>query len=285
MTNTHYLNLSGYKFVATPVLQLQQLCAQLKEKAEQLQVKGTILLGTEGINASLAGKAPELHAFIAYVRSFSAYHDLEFKESVSEAMPFTKLVVRIKPEIVTMGKDAVCPQKHTAPYLAPEVLKQWYEEEKDFVLLDARNNYEFAVGTFDEAIELNMESFREFPDAVLSLPQAMKDKAVVTFCTGGIRCEKAAEFMLQKGFQQVYQLEGGILNYFEKVGGDHFHGDCFVFDKRLTVNTALQATDTVTCYVHQETALDAPEISDCPYCSHLRESRQNAESAVRDSAF
>lgn len=272
----NFINISGYKFVKTPAEQLYEIRSQIKEKAESLSLKGTVLLGIEGINAFMSGGRAEIDAFVSYLQTISFYNDISFKESVSTERAFNKLIIRIKNEIVTMGHAEINPAEKTAPYLEPDELKQWYDEGRDFVILDTRNNYEFALGTFDEAIELNIESFREFPDAVAELPDEVKQKPVVTFCTGGIRCEKAAELMQQKGFKEVYQLQGGILNYFEKIGGDHYHGDCFVFDKRLTVDANLTPTQTLSCYEH---ASKGEVSNDCPYCQHIQTSRETERQA------
>ncbi len=255
---------------------LMRVCDQLKQKAQDLNIKGTILLSTEGINAFVAGSRENIDAYVNFLRGFPEYADLGFKESESSEIPFTKILVRIKNEIVTMGHSEIQPEKSTAPYISPETLKQWYDEKRDFIIVDTRNDYEYALGTFDQAVDLNIESFREFPDAVQVLPAQVKQKPVVTFCTGGIRCEKAAELMSQKGFKEVYQLEGGILNYFEKIGSDHYHGECFVFDKRLSVDSNLAPTTTDRCYEHTgiENADQLQQSINCPYCQHLKTSRQ-----------
>ena len=273
-----YINIAGYKFIATPLLELETIRHQLKMKAIALEIKGTILLGTEGINLFVAGSAAAIDAYKAFLATMAWYTDLTFKESESQTIPFSRLIVRIKNEIISMGQAQVRPSIKTAPYITPETLKQWYDEKRDFVILDTRNDYEVAVGTFDQALDLNIENFRQFPDAVKILPESLKNKPVVTFCTGGIRCEKAAELMQQQGYSEVYQLEGGILGYFEKIGGQHYHGECFVFDKRLTLDSALQPTETERCFSHQkiETAADLQAVVGFSHCQHLRRSRKVA---------
>lgn len=262
------INISGYKFVNLPLEKLSTLQSELKQAAIENEVKGTILLSTEGINAFMAGTKKAIDAYQAFIHRYPEFEDLWFKESPSQSVPFNRLLVRIKKEIIAMGCATVEPEKSTAPYIEPEELQRWYDEKRDFVILDTRNDYEVAIGTFDNAVDLNIENFREFPDAIGLLPDEVKEKPVVTFCTGGIRCEKAAAWMQEKGFKNVYQLNGGILNYFEKSGGEHYHGDCFVFDKRLTVNSKLNATNTSTCYAHRQS-----ENVDCPYCQHIKTSR------------
>lgn len=266
-----FISIAGYKFVSTSIIDLLKIRDQLKEKALQLEIKGTILLSTEGINAFVAGYSSAIEAYQQFIASFPEFADLHFKKSESEQLPFARMLVRIKNEIISMGREDVKPEQKTAPYIDPETLKQWYDEQRDFVILDTRNDYEVAVGTFDNALDLNIENFRQFPDAVKLLPSKIKKKPIVTFCTGGIRCEKAAEYMQQQGFTEVYQLQGGILNYFEKIGSAHYQGECFVFDKRLTVDAALNPTKTQYCLEHQKNTAKL----ECPYCLHLQQSRKD----------
>lgn len=275
MSENSFINKAGYQFVTLAAERLVDLSAQIKAKAFALGVKGTFLLSHEGLNAFFAAPREQADALSCFIQSLAEFSALTFKESQSEECPFNQLVVRIKDEIISMGHQEVQPQHHTAPYIEPEVLKDWYENGENFIILDTRNDYEVALGTFDNAVELNIESFREFPDAVMMLPEEMKQKPVVTFCTGGIRCEKAAEFMSQKGFENVYQLQGGILNYFEKMGGAYYHGECFIFDKRLSVNTQLQPTQTERCFAHQDISgeSDLNQSVACPHCQHLQQAR------------
>ena len=154
------------------------------------------------------------------------------------------MMVRIKKEIIFMNQPEVQPEKETAPYVEPLELKKWYAENREMVILDTRNNYEVEVGTFDGATHLNIDNFSDFPKAVAALSEEMKTKPVVTFCTGGIRCEKAAAFLMKQGFTNVWQLKGGILNYFEQCGGANFQGNCFVFDARRAVDAALEEVKT-----------------------------------------
>lgn len=271
------VNISGYKFVTIASEKLPQLRIDLKEKAVECGLKGTILLGTEGINSFLAGSREQIDAFVQYLRTFSEFADIWYKESLTDYQPFNRMLVRIKKEIIPMGRDSVVPHEKTAPYISPETLKQWYEEKRDMVVLDTRNVYEIELGTFENAMDLHIAHFREFSDAIDMLPESMKEKPVVTFCTGGIRCEKAAELMSQKGFKNVYQLNGGILNYFEKCGGDFYNGECFVFDQRVAVNSALQETDAKQCF-DCRTPLQAHEVKDgkCPHCGSKSISKQAA---------
>jgi UPF0176 protein len=284
MNQLPIVNLSGYRFVTIKETQLTELRANLKNKALECQLKGTILLSVEGINAFLAGTREQVDQFVSYLRTMSEFADIWFKESFSEYQPFNRMLVRIKKEIIPIRKDSIVPEKKTAPYVSPEELKQWYAEKRDMIVLDTRNEYEVQLGTFENAMDLHLAHFNEFDEAVDFLPQELKEKTIVTFCTGGIRCEKAAELMAQKGFKNVYQLNGGILNYFEKCGGDFYNGECFVFDQRVALNSALQETDTKQCF-DCRTPLKTSEVCDahCPQCGSKAISKSmisNLESGV-----
>ena len=243
-----FINISNYKFVSIPEAELPELRAMLKEKVFALGLKGTILLSTEGINQFLSGTREAIDSYKKIMDSHPYFGVMSYKESPSEAQPFTRMLVRLKKEIISMGCPEIRPEQETAPHLAPEDFKRWYEEGKDMLVLDTRNDYEIRLGTFESAIDLDIKSFRDFPNAIQQLPEEFKNKPIVTFCTGGVRCEKAAQLMLNQGFKEVYQLDGGILNYFEHCGGDHYEGECFVFDKRVAVDSGLQETKTIQCY-------------------------------------
>lgn len=270
-----FINTSAYKFVHLLSEDLPVLREQMKEKAKSLELKGTILLSEEGINLFLSGLPENLEAFKAYLEAQDAFKGLPYKDSPSEKQPFTRMLVRIKKEIISMGKPCVVPEKHTAPRISAKTLKAWYEEGKEMVILDTRNDYEIMLGAFEDAVDLNIKSFREFPEAVNKLKETFKGKPVVTYCTGGIRCEKAAEWMLQEGIEEVYQLDGGILKYFEECGGAHYEGECFVFDKRVGVGPDLSETQTVQCFDCRSPLRWANQIanSDCPHCGAPAERR------------
>jgi len=234
-----YLNISAYKFTQLASETLPLLKEQLAQITLAYEIKGTILLSTEGINLFVAGKPQAITQFTHTLSTIPAFADITYKQSESEYIPFKRMLVRVKKEIIFMNHPEIQPEKETAPYIEPVELKQWYEQNRDMVVLDTRNNYEFEVGTFNKATHLNIENFSDFPAAVAALPDSMKTKPVVTFCTGGIRCEKAAAYLLNQGFSNVWQLKGGILNYFEQCGGDYFEGNCFVFDARRAVDSSL----------------------------------------------
>lgn len=248
---TSYVNLSGYRFVQLDYLPLLQ--ADLQQALAATGVLGTILLAEEGINVALAGTDEQTTAAKACLDNDDRFNDLWLKKSLSNDIPFSKLKVRVRHEIIAFdGPEAGDLQlkRPAAPALAPETVAQWLEMNKDFTLLDTRNTYEIESGTFERAEHLGIAHFRDFQIAVkraLETGLLNKQKPVVTFCTGGIRCEKAAPWMIEQGFDEVYQIEGGVLNYFEQTGGSHWEGDCFVFDDRVELNKALQPTGATWC--------------------------------------
>lgn len=277
MNTLPIVNIAGYRFVSLSVEQLPSLRVDIKSHAAAHHLKGTVLLSAEGINAFLAGTRENIDAFLQYLRNIPEFSALHFKESFTDYQPFNRLLVRLKKEIIPMNNSAVAPGVKTAPYLSPLEFKQWYAEKRDMVVLDTRNDYEIALGTFENAVDLHIAHFREFGDAIDYLPENMKEKPIVTFCTGGIRCEKAAELMLQKGFKNVYQLDGGILNYFEQCGGDFYRGECFVFDQRVAVNSALQETDTKQCFdCRTPLQKEMIQAGKCPHCGSKAISKQAA---------
>ncbi|MDP4626457.1 MAG: pseudouridine synthase [Akkermansiaceae bacterium] len=264
-------NFAAYRFVE--LTGLKELREELVELCKGVGLKGTILLSTEGINLFVAGSAEAVGVMLGRLREIPGLEDFEGKVSESEDQPFRRMLVRIKKEIIAFGVDGVEPGKRTSPKLQAKELKQWLDEGRKITLLDTRNDYEVKLGTFEGAVVPDIKTFREFPKAVRELPQEMKDETVVMFCTGGIRCEKAGPFMEMEGFKNIYQLDGGILKYFEECGGDHYDGECFVFDQRVGVDPALRETDTAVCYACQA-PLDAEDQEDvryvagvtCPHC-------------------
>lgn len=216
-------------------------------------VLGTILLADEGINIALSGTRGQIDDAIAYFQRDERFCNIWLKESVSSEIPFSKLKVRIRHEIIVFdGADASDKHLHRpdAPSISPTTLEQWLDAGRDMLLLDTRNTYEVESGTFETAEHLDISHFRNFQEAVtkaLEEGRLKLDKPTVTFCTGGIRCEKAAPWMLEQGFKEVYQIEGGILNYFEQTAARHWQGDCFVFDDRVEVDKQLMPTGASWC--------------------------------------
>lgn len=257
-----YQNISTYQFRHLDPEALPQLKYRLQEEAVACHLKGTILLSTEGINMFLSGLPADMKKYQDFLRFETDFKTMEYKDSFSEEQPFTRMLVRIKKEIISLGHDEIKPMEEKAPYVTAKELKEWYDQGKDMVILDTRNDYELKLGTFENAVDLNIKSFRAFPEAIRNLPKEMRKKPIVTFCTGGVRCEKAGQLMLNEGFEEVYQLDGGILKYFEECGGDHYNGECFVFDKRVAVDPQLKETDTVQCYACR-TPLSKAEQEEC----------------------
>lgn len=241
------VTISCYKFVTLD--DREALQADLISRCLSLQLKGTILLAPEGINVFLAGTREAIDTLVAYLRSDRRFNDLQPKESITSLPPFGKLRVRLKKEIITMKHPLIQPEAGRAPSVAPATLKNWLDRGHDdagrpVLMLDTRNSYEVAAGTFKGAIDYQLTTFSEFPAQIVAQKTSDQNpfdgKTVVTFCTGGIRCEKAAIFMQTVGINNVLQLEGGILKYFEEVGDTHYQGGCFVFDNRGVLNADLQ---------------------------------------------
>ncbi len=275
------VNIAAYQFVTLE--DLPSLRSELRQLCLKLQLRGSILLSEEGINLFIAGARGSIDKFVVHLHGTPEFKELPIKESLSDEQPFTRMLVRIKKEIIAFGVDEVDPRKYTSRRLPAKQLKQWLDEGKPITLLDTRNDYEVKVGTFENALPIHVDEFRDFPEAVSKLPEDLKKQPIVTFCTGGIRCEKAAPYMETAGFQDVYQLDGGILKYFEECGGAHYQGDCFVFDHRVAVDPDLKETDARMCYVCQAPLTPEecrseqydPRVS-CPYCHHLIAQRQSA---------
>lgn len=241
------INLAAYKFIR--LTELDALRTLLKDTCLAIGLKGTILLSTEGINFCLAGTEDAVAHFKVFMARDSRLADIVFKESESIQNPYKRMLVKIKQEIIPLGIAGIDPEQQPAPTVTPKQLQQWLDEQKDFVLLDTRNNYETEFGTFKNAIKFDMRHFRTFPKHIEQLPEELKDKPIVSFCTGGVRCEKAAPLLLQQGFKEVYQLAGGILKYFEDCGGDHYEGDCYVFDHRIAVDPHLKPAHVAQCFL------------------------------------
>ena len=236
------VNIASYKFVSLDDLPaLRERCIALTDAH---RIKGTILLTPEGINMFLAGADADITAVVNAIQAEPAIGPLEVKRSYSDTVPFGKMRVRIKKEIIRMDHPTIRPEAGRAPAVTAEQLAAWLDRGHDdagreVVLLDTRNGFEVAAGTFEGAIDWGLRKFTEFPNALRSHKQDFEGKTVVSFCTGGIRCEKAAILMAEEGVKAVYQLEGGILKYFETVGQKHYLGSCFVFDERQAVDAGL----------------------------------------------
>lgn len=236
------LNVSAYRFVALP--DAPALRERLAARAQALALKGTILLAGEGINLFLAGAPASVREFLDGLRADPRFAGLQAKESWSSEVPFRRLLVKVKREIIRMNQPAVQPAAGRAPALDAATLKQWLDRGHDdagrpVVMLDTRNGFEVDHGTFAGAVDWRLQKFSDFPQALREHGAGLAGKAVVSFCTGGIRCEKAALALREAGLDAVWQLEGGILKYFEEAGSAHFVGDCFVFDERQALTAEL----------------------------------------------
>ena len=268
-------NIAGYRFVDLP--DRDALREPFRALCKKVGLKGTILLSFEGINFFLAGTQSSVDQYLEFLEEDSRFSQMRLKYSFTEYQPFNRMNVRLKKEIISLGLDHVKPAERTGEEITPTEFKQWMDEGREVAIIDTRNDYEIRLGTFDNALDLNIKSFRAFTKAIKSLPESMKDTPVVMFCTGGIRCEKASVVMMDAGFTNVKQLRGGILGYFEEVGGDHWDGDCFVFDHRVALSSELEQTEVVQCFAcrqpvtveEQQSAEYVIEVS-CPHCIHLR---------------
>jgi UPF0176 protein len=213
-------------------------------------LKGTVLLAEEGINIFVAGPALPARRFLGWLRRDARLADMEAKESRSDQVPFGKLLIKVKPEIIRMNRPAIRPQVGRAPAVGAATLARWLDRGSDdagrpVVMLDTRNGFEVDRGRFTGALDWRLAKFSDFPRALLTHRDELRGKTVVSYCTGGIRCEKAALFMRDAGVNPVYQLEGGILKYLEETAGAHFEGECFVFDARSALDRTLQPVQTV----------------------------------------
>lgn len=280
-------NIAAYQFAE--LSDLKALRQELIALCQSRHLRGTILLSLEGINLFVAGAAADVETLLGRLREVPGLGALTPKVSESANQPFTRMLVRIKKEIIAFGVEGIAPARYTSPRLPARELKTWLDEGRPVVLLDTRNDYEIKLGTFRGAVAAGVDHFRDFPSAVDRLPEEMKDVPIVTFCTGGIRCEKAAPYLESRGFRQVFQLEGGILKYFEECGGAHYEGECFVFDQRVGVDPALRETETAQCFACQSplTAAEQAHASyvagvSCPYCVDQTAAVRAAELARRN---
>jgi len=277
MTEQH-LNIAGYKFV---VLDDRDALRQpLKQQCDALGLKGTILLSDEGINIFVAGPESNIKTFRTYLSKDERFADIDFKTSYSEHQPFNRMNVRLKNEIISVGLPNFDRIEPLDGRILPKDLHEKLLNGDDVLLLDTRNTYETRLGTFQNAIELNIDTFRSFPEAVEGLDDSYKDKEIVMFCTGGVRCEKASVIMKDAGFNNIKQLEGGILGYFEQVGGEYWDGECFVFDKRVALLPDLTETGTTVCFACREPLTPKEQLhpayvpgESCSYCIDRHQSQ------------
>jgi len=240
------LNVSAYRF--EPVQDTAALQAAILHRAREAELKGTVLIAEEGLNLALAGLAQPLRAFLQWLQSDPRFANLPLKESFSAEVPFGKLLVKVKREIIRMNRPAIRPAAGRAPAVTAHTLARWLaqgrcDEGRPVVLLDTRNAFEVDEGAFEGAIDWRLGKFSDFPAALEAHVGELRDKTVVSYCTGGIRCEKAALVMQDAGLTHVHQLEGGVLRYFEDTGhAPGWRGDCVVFDDRGALRNDLSPT-------------------------------------------
>ena len=274
-----------YKF--SSIKEPEKLQNQIRDKLKGLSIYGTILVGEEGINGTISGKNLKIESALAYIKSIQGFSQIDIKFSQSEVNPFVRLKIKLKKEIVTIGDKSINPNKIVGDYIDP---KNWNNliSHKDTILIDTRNDYEYSIGTFKNAINPNTVKFREFPEWVKNqnfTESEKKNKKVAMFCTGGIRCEKASSMMMKDGFKNVIHLKGGILNYFESIDQKDslWEGECFVFDDRVSVKHDLKVGTYDMCHGCRMPITDLDKESKefirgvaCPKCFNSTTEEQKA---------
>jgi UPF0176 protein len=268
----------------------QALRQPIHDVMEKNHVRGTLLLANEGINGTIAGSRHAIDTVITWLKSDPRLAELECKESITSVMPFNRTKVKLKKEIVTMGIEGIDPKQVVGTYVNAQ---DWNSliDDPEVLVIDTRNDYEFQVGTFKNAINPNTQSFREFPQYVKENLDSDKHKKVAMFCTGGIRCEKSTAFLKQQGFDEVYHLKGGILKYLEEmpIESTLWEGECFVFDERVTVNHHLEKGSYDQCNACRLPITEVDKISDkyqqgvsCPHCFDKVTIEQRARFSERE---
>jgi len=276
----HFVRLDNYQALRQPLYDFMM----------DNEIRGTILLAGEGINGTVAGSQEAIDRLHTWLRSDERLKDLRSKESFDDDMPFYRTRVKLKKEIVTMGVQDIDPNNVVGTYVKPE---DWNEliSDPEVVLVDTRNDYEVAIGTFKNAIDPKTETFRQFPDYVKKNMNPAKQKKVAMFCTGGIRCEKSTAYLKQQGFEEVYHLQGGILKYLETVpeADSMWQGECFVFDNRVSVNHNLEKGDYDQCHACRLPITEEDKHSEkyvqgvsCPYCYDKKTDKQRERFAERE---
>lgn len=277
-----------YKFTRLP--DFTELREPLLAVLEQHGVRGTLLLAEEGINGTIAGSREGIDAVLAWLQDKEAFRCIDYKESYHSGLPFNRTKVKLKKEIVTMGVEGIDPNRSVGTYVEASAWNQLIADP-DVVLVDTRNDYEYEIGTFKNAINPNTESFREFPNYVKNHLDPSKHKKVAMFCTGGIRCEKSTAYLKEQGFQEVYHLKGGILKYLEEVPEEKslWQGECFVFDERVAVDHKLQKGTYDQCFACRYPITEEDKRSEhyvkgvsCPRCYQSQTVRQRERFAERE---
>ena len=271
MKDENIVNIAGYRFVDLD--DRDELRQPFRYICEKLKLKGTILLSNNGINFFLAGEQDSIDSYIEFLESDDRFIGIPLKISYTDYQPFRRMLVRLKKEIIALGMDEIRPADYTGENIKPLEFKKILDNDEEVIIVDTRNDYETRVGIFENAIDLNLSTFKDFPGAIGNLPEEYKKKQIVMYCTGGIRCEKASVVMENAGFENVKQLKGGILGYFEETDGSYWKGDCFVFDQRVAVDTDLNVTEYSMCFACREPLTREQRRSEnykldsyCPYC-------------------
>ncbi len=287
---TDYVVAALYKFVVLE--DLPDFQAQLRAICTECEMMGTLLIAGEGLNGTVSAAYDDMVVFVKWLRARPAFDDIAIKYALYKERPFNRMKVRLKKEIVTMGREDIYPSQNAGTYVEPQ---DWNAliSDPDTMVVDTRNNYETAIGTFKGAVDPNTTNFRDFPDwaeKLSALPADKKPKKLAMFCTGGIRCEKSTALMRQYGFDDVYHLKGGILKYFEEVPVEEslWQGECFVFDNRVSVDHALNKGDYELCFAcrmpltpeEREAETYLPGMS-CPHCIDTKTDEQMARYEMR----
>lgn len=284
---SNYVVAALYQFVSLP--HYKELQAPLKELGLAEDIRGTLLLASEGINGTVCGSRQAIDRLKTYLTSLGCFNNLEYKESFCEAQPFVRLKVRLKKEIVTLGIPGIDPTKVVGTYVDSN---QWNSllEDPEVIVLDTRNDYEIKIGSFEGALNPNTRTFRDFPNYVRTHLKDKKNKKIAMFCTGGIRCEKASSFMAQEGFEEVYHLKGGILKYLDTIPKEesHWHGECFVFDERIGVKEQVRVGTHSRCFgcrfpiseIDKQSKLYEEGVT-CPNCYHTKTEASKAKARTR----
>lgn len=276
-----------YQFVTLP--NYQDLRIPLKAFCEVQGIKGTLLLAAEGINGTIAGSRKDIDAVIAYLKEIGPFQNLEYKESSAKTMPFMRLKIKLKKEIVTFGVPAANPTQMVGTYVAPS---EWNEliSRPDVITVDTRNDYEVMIGTFKGATNPKTASFKDFIDYIEKNLVQHKDKPIAMYCTGGIRCERSTSYLKAVGFKEVYHLKGGILKYLEEVPKEKslWEGECFVFDQRVAVKHGLELGSYDLCYGCRMPINEGDKMSEhflegvhCPHCYNSHDEEHYARVSER----
>ena len=288
--NKNFIKVAAF-YAFTELLNLEDLQRAFTHFLKKEDIKGTVLLAHEGINGTVAGTEDGIDRFKNFLRLNNLYQSQNFKTSTCAEDPFPRLKIKLKDEIVSIGNELVDPAKIVGEYVQPEDWNSLISQE-DILVLDTRNTYEFSIGTFKKSIQPETTNFREFPDWLEGIESKGLDKSkkVAMFCTGGIRCEKASSLMKAKGFKNIYHLQGGILNYLEKIDEENslWNGECFVFDDRVALNHNLEVGSYDMCHGCRMPITDKDKLEEeyvtgvsCPNCFNTKTPDQKKRYADR----